>query len=65
MSYTFRSTNSDGTVNEIALTPEQALDLGSGKAIAYFPRDERILIDDNGTIEYHESAMPQQLDNAA
>ena len=37
----FRSTTiSDGTIDEIELTPEQALDLGSGEAIAYLPRDE-------------------------
>ena len=40
-SYMFRSTTiSDGTIDEIELTPEQALDLGSGEAIAYLPRDE-------------------------
>lgn len=65
MSYTFRSTNKDGTINEIELTPEQALDLGSGRAIAYWPRDERTLVDDDGTIVYRESAVPKQLDEAA
>ena len=65
MSYTFRSTNRDGTINEIELTPEQALDLGSGKAIAYFPRDERLLLDEDGTIVHHGSAISQQLDGVA
>ena len=65
MSYTFRSTNSDRTINETAITAEQALDLRRQPGIAYSPRDERILIDDNGTTIYHASASPQQLDGAA
>ncbi len=65
MSYTFRSTNKDGTINEIELTAEQAFDLGNGRAIAYFPRDQRIAVDEHGTIVHRESAVPQQLDEAA
>ena len=60
MSYTLRSKNPDGTINEIELTPEQALDLGAGKAIAYAPRDERVLVDDDGEIIHRESAIPQR-----
>jgi hypothetical protein len=56
--FTFRSTEQDGTIREIELTPEQALDLGAGKAIAYTPRDERIVVDDDGTITYREDARP-------
>ena len=65
MSYTFRSTNGDGTINEVELTPEQALDLGAGKAIAHFPRDERVSVDNDGRIIRRESAIPQQRDEAA
>jgi len=65
MTYTLRSTNPDGTKNETEITAEQAFDLGAGNPIAYFPRDERVLIDDDGTITHRESAIPQQLDEAA
>lgn len=59
MSYTLRSTNRDGTKNATEITPEQALDLSAGKPIAYLPRDERILVDDDGTITTHDVALPQ------
>ena len=62
MTYTLRSTNGDGTINETELTPEQAFDLGAGQPIAYSPRDERVLIDDDGII-YRHSAIPQRLDD--
>jgi len=65
MSYTFRSSNPDGTINQIELTGDQALDLGAGKPIAYFPRDERVLVADDGQITYRESAIPEQRDEAA
>jgi len=65
VTYTLRSTNPDGTKNETEITAEQALDLGAAKPIAYFPRDERILIGDVGTITHREPAIPQQLDEAA
>ncbi len=65
MSYTLRSTNPDGTVNEVELTPEQASDLQAGRAIAYTPRDEAVLIDDDGTIIWRESAIPQKRHEAA
>ena len=61
MSYTFRSKNSDGTINEIELTPEQAIDLGNCRAIAYFPHDERIAVDGDGRIIHHQSAIPRQM----
>jgi len=63
MTYTLRSINPDGTKNETEITAEQALDLGAGKPIAYMPQDERLLIDRDGTITHHESALP--LDTAA
>lgn len=62
MSYTLRSKNIDGTISAEELTPEQALDLGAGHAIAYAPRDERLLVDDDGQIIHRESAISQQLD---
>jgi len=65
MSYTLRMIMRDGTIRETELTAAQALDLGAGQPISYFPRDERLLIDDDGTITVRESAIPQQLDEAA
>ena len=61
--YTFRSRNVDGTLNEVAITPEQALDLAGGRAIAYFPHDERITVDEDGTIIYHQDARPRHRDS--
>ncbi len=55
----------DGTTHEIEMTTGQLLDVNAGKPVAYFPRDERILIDEDGTITRHESAIPQQPDEAA
>ncbi|HEV2060285.1 MAG TPA: hypothetical protein VGR11_13080 [Solirubrobacteraceae bacterium] len=65
MSYTLRSKNSDGTINGTAVTAEQAATLAAGRASAYSPRDERLLVDDDGQIIHRESAIPQQLDEAA
>jgi hypothetical protein len=57
--FTFRSRNADGTINEIELTPEQALDLAAGQPIGYAPHDKQILVDDDGTIIHRESAVPR------
>ena len=64
MSYTLRSKNTDGTINETELTAVQAATLATGRAIAYTPRDGRLLVDEDGII-HSESAIPQQLDEAA
>ena len=65
MTHTLRMTMHDGTIRETEVTTEQALDLGAGVPIAYFPRDERLHIDDDGTITIRRSTIPQQLDDAA
>jgi hypothetical protein len=31
--YSLRSPDANGTLNEVAITPEQALDLGAGRAV--------------------------------
>jgi len=62
---TLRLPLADGTIRETELTAEQALDLGAGLPITYFPRDERLLVDDDGTITHHEDARPQMRDEAA
>lgn len=65
MTYTLRSTNPDGTVNETTLTAEQAFDLAPASPIAFMPRDERVLVDEEGQITHHEDARPQYRDEAA
>ena len=60
--YTFRSKNLDGTIDEVEMTAEQAHNLTSGRAIAYWPHDEKILVGDNGEIIRHESAIPETPD---
>jgi hypothetical protein len=57
--YELRSINEDGTVNKTDITAEQALDLAAGKAIAFTPRNERITVEDDGTIVYRNDARPQ------
>jgi hypothetical protein len=59
MSDTFRAAEPDGTVREAGVAAEQPLDHGPGKAIAYIPRDERVLGDGGPTITVRESALPQ------
>ena len=65
MSYTFRSKNSDGTINETAITAEQAAVLQASGPMTYTVRDERLLIDEHGQIIHADSAIPPQLDEAA
>lgn len=60
--YTVRSINPDGTRNETTLTAEQAFDLSAGKPIAFTPRDERLLIDEDGQLTHREDARPQYRD---
>jgi len=56
--FKLRSIDTDGIINEVEITPEQALDLGAGQPIAYFPHDERAAVDDDGQIIHRESARP-------
>jgi hypothetical protein len=55
----FRMPFPDGTVHETEITESQALDLAAHKAIAYFPRDQRVLVDGDGTITFRQSAIPR------
>ncbi len=43
----------------------QALDLGAGKPIAYFPHDESVLVDKDNQITHREDARPQYREEAA
>ena len=65
MTYTLHMRMDDDTISEVEITAEQARDLAACQPISYFPRDERVLVDDDGTITFRESAIPQQLDDAA
>lgn len=60
MSSTFRSSNNHGTINEIELTPEHALDLDSGKIVACLPRGERSVADDSGHVIRGQAATAQR-----
>jgi len=56
-SYTLRSRNLDGTHNETdGLTAEQAAKLNNGQAATWTVIDEKILVDDDGTITHCETA---------
>ena len=63
--YTLRLPLDDGTTREIEMTREQALDIGAHRPIAYTARDERVLVDDDGTITVREDGRPQYRDEAA
>jgi hypothetical protein len=56
--YTFRSRNLDGSINEVEMTENQARTLMAGRAVAWWPHDERVLVEEDGTIVFRESAVP-------
>ena len=58
-SYTFRGRNADGSIDEVELTREQAETLAAGGHIAYAPHDERLVVEDDGTFVFRESAVPR------
>ena len=47
-----------GVVREVELTDEQAQRLADRKALAWRAHNERILVDDDGTITERESGKP-------
>ncbi len=56
-SYTLRSRNPDGTRNQTdGLTAEQAAKLNNGQAVAWTVTDEKIVVDDDGTITHRQTA---------
>ncbi len=56
-SYTLRSRNLGGTYNETdGLTAEHAAKLNNGQAVAWTVTDERIVVDDDGTITHRDTA---------
>ncbi len=59
MTHVLRTVDPDGTAHEVELNTEQALKLAAGRAIAYSPRDERVLVDDAGRITFRESGVPR------
>ena len=61
---TLRTVDADGSVRETKLTPAQALDLGAGKPVTFFPRNETIGIDEDGQVVHGEDAPPQCRDAA-
>jgi negative regulator of replication initiation len=44
------------------VTPDQALNLNAGRAMAYWARDEKTLVNDHGEITHYESAIPETPD---
>jgi len=57
LTYTLRSRNADGTWNETGgLSAEQAAKLNNGQAATWTVIDEKILVDDDGTITHRETA---------
>lgn len=66
MTNSLRMTIQDGTIRESGLTGEQTMDTMQGRGVAYIVRDESVVLDDDGQIIIHrESAIPQQLGEAA
>ncbi len=57
--YFLKVTDANGDVVKTTITREQAATLRAGRAITFFPRDEGILVDDDGTITRAESAVPE------
>jgi hypothetical protein len=58
--FVFRGTDENGDTIEVELTPEQALDFGSGKAVGYVVRDQELLANEDGTFTQRESAVPDE-----
>ena len=56
--FTFRGRAADGTVRETELTAAQALDLASGRPVGYAVREERLAVEEDGTIVKRDSAVP-------
>ncbi len=46
------------------MTEAQAAALASGRAVAYFPRDERVALNSDGSLTFRESALPEYRDAA-
>lgn len=55
----FRSRDSDGALREVELTADQAADLMSGRAIAYYPHDHRVRVEGDDVVHV-ESALPPE-----
>lgn len=62
--YTFGSRSGDGTYNGTDITEEQAADLAAGRGISYTPRNERVVVDDEGTIAFRADARPRYEDDS-
>ena len=62
--YKLRTVAEDGEVRETEMDAGQVLDLCSGKAVAFTVRDERVAVEDDGTIVRRESALPEYRDAA-
>jgi len=49
----------DGSIDEVKITGQQAIDLANGKPIAYTVNDERITVGSEGEIIRHQDARPR------
>ena len=56
--YTLKLKSAEGDIRETKITGEQLETLKAGQAIAYFPQDEQLLVDEDGMITETESAIP-------
>jgi len=61
---TFSSVDSDGNRHEIEMTRGQVHELAAGGAVAYFPRNERVALNSDGSVTFRESAVPEYRDAA-
>lgn len=60
----FSSVDRAGCRQEVEMTEAQAAALASGRAVAYFPRDERVALNSDGSLTFRESALPEYRDAA-
>ena len=61
--YTLKLKFAEGDVRETKITGQQLETLKASQVLVYFPHDERVSVDSDGTITQHESAIPPEDDD--
>lgn len=50
--------HADGSVRETEMTTDQWREIEAGRPVGYYPHDEQVLVDDDGTVVHRQSAVP-------